>query len=289
MNFYGCHLSIKNGIKNTLMEIMKLKGNIVQIFISNPQSSKNINFDNKYPSEYISDLNYFVKKNNLKIVIHLPYIFNLANINLNIEPIISQLIFSSKIKSIGCVIHVGKYLYLKEYEAEDVMFNNLKKIINIMQNMKLKTFLILETSAGQGTETLTTNNNSIHKLSKFYNRFSNNDKKYLRLCVDSCHIYSAGFDIRGKQNVSNFFNLFNKEIGISYIALIHLNDSKGKYNCKVDRHANLGYGTIGLTGLKNFIKYALFYHIPIVLETPDEDKYSNELNLIRKINKKLLK
>lgn len=288
MNYYGCHITIQKGIINALKNLIELKGNIVQIFISNPLSTKYLNLDKKYDKNAIDDINYFVKINNLKIVIHLPYVINIATADINLNLIYSQLNFCSKIHGLGCVIHVGKSgKYLSEYEGEDNMYDNLKKIIKYMEDKKLNTYIILETAAGQGTELLCTENNLIDKLSNFYNRFNNHDKKYLRICIDTCHIYSAGFDIRQKKQVKDFYEQIEKKIGIKYIALIHLNDSRGEYNCHLDRHANLGEGTIGLVGLKEFIKYSLYYQIPIVLET--HSNYKNEIKLIKKINLKLEK
>ena len=115
-----------------------------------------------------------------------------------------------------------------------------------MRKNKLNVKIILETAAGQGTELLT----NIYNLINFYEKFSNEEKEILKICIDTCHIYSAGHDIREEEQVELFIKILKKGIGMKNIALIHLNDSKREFNSHVDRHEKLGKGTIGLEGLK---------------------------------------
>lgn len=288
--YYGGHISIKYGILNALDEIIELGGNMIQIFISNPMSIRDVNYNDKFTSKYISDIINKLKNTNTKIVIHLPYVINLAKplsnkYNWWIDMICKQLEISEKIKSIGCVVHVGKYKELTESEGLDNMYKALKIIINFLKINKMKTHIILETAAGQGTELIPTKNNDISDFANFYNRFDTKEKKHLKICIDTCHIFSAGYNLNTKESVKKFFNIFNKLIGIKHIDLIHLNDSKIKCGGCVDRHANLGEGYINLEAIKHFIKYALFYNIPLILETPGEYKY--ELKLIKNIEKKI--
>lgn len=294
IKYYGCHISIKDGIIHSIEDIIKLKGNMIQIFISNPMSTRITNLSKKYTDDIIENIKQKLYITNTKIVIHLPYVINLSRHilpnssiedNWWIEMICNQLEFSEKINSLGCVVHVGKHLQLTEYEGIENMYNNLKIIIKFLRDNNMKTHIILETAAGQGTELLATRNNSINNLAEFYNKFDEEDKNYLRLCIDTCHIFSAGYDLNAKNAVKFFFKIFDNQIGLRYIDLIHLNDSKTICGGSIDRHANLGQGKINIKALKKFIKYSLIYNIPIILETPDSSY--EEIKIIRSIAKKL--
>lgn len=290
--YYGGHMSIKNGIPTAIKEINELGGNMIQIFLSNPISTKfsidKLKWNEKKCQEIVSTL----KLVDSKIVIHLPYVINLAKplpipSDMNkcwwINMICDQLLISDLINSIGCVVHVGKHLDLTVSEGIDNMYAGLKYVIEFIKDHGLNSKIILETAAGQGSELLKTHNNSLDDLANFYNHFSDEDKMIIKICVDTCHIFAAGYDIRQKLQVKTFFDEFNNLIGIQHIALIHLNDSKSDCGSCVDRHENLGIGKIGLQGLRHFIRYAVYYKIPTILETPSN--YDSELKLINKVIK----
>jgi len=282
--YYGAHMSIKKGIISTIDEIIEFGGNMLQIFISNPISIK---FESKYTDIQCNQIKQKLKDTNTKLVIHLPYVINLSKPVIKLEDTwwikmtCTQLIISDKMGSIGCVVHVGKHLDLTIYEGIENMYNALIYIINFIIDNKLDTFIILETASGQGTELITTKNNSLEDFSKFYNKFTLDQKKYLRICIDTCHIFAAGFDITNRNKVKTFFDDFHRLIDIKYICLIHLNDSKSDCGSCVDRHENLGMGKIGIEGLRNFIRYGSYYKIPIILETPSA--FKNEIQLIKTV------
>lgn len=282
--YYGAHVSIKNGIISAIDEIIEYQGNMIQIFISNPVSVKN---NLKYTDIDCKKIKQKLLDTNCKLVIHLPYVINLSKPISNLENawwikmICDQLLISHKMGSLGCVVHVGKYLDLTETEGIENMYNALMYIITYIIKHKLDTYIILETAAGQGTELITTKNNSLEEFSTFYNKFTEIEKKHLRICVDTCHIFSAGFDISTSDKVKIFFDDFHKLIGIKYLSLIHLNDSKSSCGSCIDRHENLGVGKIGIEGLRNFIRYASYYNIPIILETPGD--FEKEIELIHTV------
>lgn len=294
---YGMHVSILPNIFTSFDTILKLGCNAFQIFVANPRTGKiNANSIDWYHnnSEQIKDL---LKKYNLRLFIHSSYILNFAKAIVKnnwkncywVSSLITELKIADTIGAIGCVIHVGKQLNMDLDEALDNMYDSLSYIINEMARAKLNSKIILETAAGQGTELLITDG-SIDKIADFYNSFSAKQKNYIKLCVDTCHIFSAGYDIRKKSQVTKFFNEFKKKIGLKYIYIIHLNDSKEDFNHRKDRHENLGKGCIGLEGLGYFVKYAKILSIPVILETPDIPSKGNnskslksELDFIRSI------
>jgi deoxyribonuclease-4 len=292
MSYYGAHLSIKNGIVSAIEQINEMNGNMIQIFVSNPMSVKIS--DKKFTQKEYDSIKNKLKETDSKIVIHLPYVINLAK-PLDIDPktswwikmILYQLTVSESMNSLGCVVHVGKHLNLTPTEGLSNMYDAFVNIIEYMKERSMETKIILETAAGQGTELITTKNNSLDEFAEFYNRFTDKQKHYLKICVDTCHIFAAGYDISNIKQVRNFFRDFDRLIGINNIVLIHLNDSKCGCGSCVDRHENLGEGKIGLKGLKHFIRYGIYYKIPIILETPDA--YEKELEIINKIKEDINK
>jgi len=264
MNYYlGTHVGISKYsgfILNAVNEILELKGNLIQIFITNPNGRK----VTTRSDEELSALNHYAKQKDVKIVIHAPYLLNLAReFDKNswyMKSLLEHLIVSEKIGAIGVVIHFGKYLHLDKSEAIQNMYLNIKYAL---ENSPINSKILLETSCGQGTELG-------YKLEEFkiiYDKFSDQDKKRLRICIDTCHIFVAGYDITTPEKVKEFIKLFNDIIGWKYVDLIHLNDSKYKLNSNLDRHAVLNKGHITMKGLGSFIKFVHKANIPIVIET----------------------
>jgi deoxyribonuclease-4 len=136
--------------------------------------------------------------------------------------------------------------------------------------------IILETSAGQGTELLSNFDEFLMFMQKF-----KTDKRF-GICLDTCHIFSAGIDIRDKKTFGNIISKCDDKIGLKKIELVHLNDSKHDLGERKDRHESLGYGFIGRDGLKDIIKKLKSKNIPIILETPSA-YHENELKWIKKL------
>ena len=284
--YYGGHISIEKGIINALQQIQNMNGNFIQIFLSNPMTAKFNKNNKKYSETSLVEIYDYMLKTNTKLVIHLPYVINLANPSFTdkyFQLICDQLDISNLIGSIGCVVHVGKHLEQTYEDGINNMKKSLKQIINYMKSKNMKTHIILETGSCQGTELLSSYDNSLTEFAEFYNSFSTDEKKYFGICVDTCHIFAGGYDISKINIIDQFFTEFDTMIGFSHLDVIHLNDSKNKYNSHVDRHENLGDGYIGIEGISYFIQHALTNKIPLILETPS--KYESEIQIIKKLIK----
>ena len=229
--YYGSHLSSENIFKS-IDEIKNYGGNMIQIFVSNPIGKPSKDSLEKY-KKIGTEIKKYSINNLTNIVIHSPYTLNFAK-EFNeesywIKNLILELRIAHEIGALGCVIHVGKYLEIEKVRGIENMLNSLKYIISIIKKEKLDSIIILETASGQGTELLVTEDNTLDELSNFYHRFTKEEKKKIKICVDTCHIYSGGFDISTKKKVRYFFLLFERMIGLEYLALIHFNDSKTEY------------------------------------------------------------
>ena len=149
-HYYGSHIGIsKNGILNAVDEILHYKGNIMQIFITNPQARKTT----KRSDEELSAIRHYAKQKNVKIVIHAPYLLNMAHPfdkdGWIIKSLLEHLSVSEKMGAIGVIIHMGKYLHLDKSEAIANTYHNIRYALD---NSPKDSTLIMETSSGQGTE-----------------------------------------------------------------------------------------------------------------------------------------
>ncbi len=265
--YIGAHINKEPGsLIKTMNIIQKHDGNALQLFVSNPRSASLPNM--QVYQEASKEIQEYCKTNDFKLVIHASYTINLAK-----EPkegkrrlewsdcywnnlIIHELIAANMIGAIGVVVHVGKYTSNKPDDAIMIMYHCISHIISRMHELKLKSKLIIETPAGAGTELLT----DVHDFLRFYNMFDTTQKKYMGICVDTAHIWSAGYDI------NEYYDIV-KETNAKDILVIHYNNSKKDKNSHVDTHETLFDGLIPLDSLKQFIEKVSNQSI-IILEKP---------------------
>jgi deoxyribonuclease-4 len=135
--------------------------------------------------------------------------------------------------------------------------------------------ILLETTAGQGSSV----GHSFSHLAGIISASKKGNK--LNVCLDTCHIFAAGYDISNKQGLEKTIDEFDAEIGLQRLKLIHLNDSKRETGSRVDRHEHIGQGKIGPAGFKNFLNHAKLKSVPLILETPKSDENADRENLKR--------
>ena len=274
----GAHISKKKTLFKTIQEIIENNGNVLQFFTQSPRCCTKVDIDRyKEDIEKISHITQF------KLVIHSAYIINIASplinnkriIDINdiywFQVIITDLELAHKLNAIGCIIHVGKYTKQTIEEGLSNMTNAIKNIIKYIKGNSLKSKIILETAAGQGTELLV----NIDDLIDFYNKID--ESEYFNLCFDTCHIWSAGYDlIESYQKIQK-----NTKKAIS---VIHLNGSSTPKNSRKDRHSEIRTGTIPIEEMEKFIKYVKKEdkNVLIVLETPSEN-IKEEMNYIKEL------
>lgn len=267
-NLYGFHINDSPDVINQeLFRVIDYKTNLVQLFIYP---------DSKYISLYENFRDSAIKKN-IKIVVHAPYTINIAaewdNYSWSINSLIEQIILASKIGAFGIVVHMGKQLK----ESRESSYNNMLSALLYVHNKTLKqleTKIILETPSGMGTELCYKMEDFAYFFKKLSLNKNENISNRFKICIDTCHIFAAGYDIRDKKSVDQYIKTFDDIIGLRYISLIHLNDSKREIGSNIDRHESLGKGYIGKDGLKYITKLFKQYSIPIILETPSKYHHS---------------
>jgi len=279
MNYIGAHIPKDKSIIKTINNIINSDGNALQLFVSNPRSIKLVDINN-FSIDAPLIISY-CNLNNIKLVIHSSYIINLAKECKNdkriidiedcywIKTILNELDIANIINAIGCIVHVGKSVSLSTDDALNNMKIAIKYIINYIKTNKLNSKLIIETPAGQGTELLS----NIDDFLLFYNSFTKNEKKYLGICIDTAHIWSAGYELD---------EIFKKitEKNEKDILVIHLNNSKKDKGSNVDVHDELEKGKMNINDILTFIKN--FNTLPIIILEKPSDNLNIEINNIKK-------
>lgn len=220
------------------------------------------------------------------VIVHAPYIINLCN-ETNFDFSVNFLSEEIKrVKSLGLnkiVLHPGSHVGLG---VEKGIENIIKGLNQVIDNVKDDNFIILlETMAGKGSEI----GRNIDEIKNIIAGIK--DKKHIGVCLDTCHLNDAGYDMN---EFDKYLDLFDKEIGIDKIGCIHINDSKNEINTHKDRHENIGFGTIGFNTLISIIYNKRLENIPKILETPFVDKtlcpYKYEIEMIKskQFNDKLI-
>ena len=225
----------------------------------------------------------YMKENNIDInnvICHAPYIINLANKekedswNFSISFLKNEINRITKMGINYIVVHPGNALKIDRMEA----LNNIAEAINNIITTDTKPMILLETMAGKGTEC----GINIYEINEILNKV--NLKEKVGVCLDTCHLNDSGIDI---SKFNQYLDEFDEKIGIEKVKCVHVNDSKNEIGTHKDRHANLGYGTIGFENLINVIYNARLKNAPKILETPwigEYPPYKIEIDMIK--NKK---
>lgn len=267
----GHHISTSKGLLSTIDIAKDNKCKIYQIFLKSP---KIMGCKPRADSDLFK-LRTKLQREKIQLVIHGNYMLNFCNpcdskiYKMAIKSLIEDLEMSVKINALGVIIHMGKNtkkLNLSNEEAVNNYVCGIKEVLNNSNGI-----IILETGAGQGTEICT----KIKELGNLRNKFTNEEQQRIKFCIDTCHVFAAGYDLSKKKFVKKFEKNIEKYLGWNNVSVIHLNNSKKEVNCRVDRHADINKGCIELDGLFEFIKICIKRNIPMVLETP-EDTYDDK-------------
>ena len=216
----------------------------------------------------ISELNIeagwdYMKDNGInEIIIHAPYIINLANTvkpetyKLAVDFLGMELERSTAMGSKAMVLHPGSHVDA----GVDAGIDSIVKGINEVLTAETECLIALETMAGKGSEV----GRTFEEIARIYDGVKYNDK--LRVCFDTCHVNDAGYDI--KNDFDGVIDQFDKIIGKDQIICFHINDSKNELGAHKDRHANIGDGTIGFDALRYIVHHKDFENVMKILETP---------------------
>lgn len=268
----GCHLSSSKGFKHMGKEALCINANTFQFFSRNPRGSKAKAVDEKDTAA----LNEILQKNNFAPVLaHAPYTLNACSSDAGLREFAKNTMASD----LEIMEHIPENMYnfhpgSHVGQGIDTAIDFITDMLNSILKEEYHTTVLLETMSGKGSEVGST----FEEISTIIDRVELNHK--LGVCLDTCHIFSAGYDI--VNDLDGVLEKFDKVIGLQRLKAVHLNDSMMPYNSHKDRHEKIGKGSIGLDAVIKFINHPELRHLPFYLETPNElDGYAAEIKLLR--------
>ncbi len=278
MLLIGSHVGFKKDsqLLGSLQEALSYGANTFMFYTGAPQNTMRYKIDNNLTKEALA----LMEKEHLdysKVIVHAPYIVNLANsdnidkYNFAINFIKSEVKRCEELGIKYMVLHPGSHVGCGIEEGINNIINGLNKVLG-----DTSVTILLETMAGKGSEV----GSKLEEIQKIINGVS--DKDHIGVCLDTCHLNDAGYDI---ENFDKFLENFDTLIGIDKIKCIHINDSKNEKSSHKDRHENIGFGHIGFDTLINIIYNEKLESIPKILETPYVDReyppYKYEIEMIK--------
>lgn len=269
----GAHLSSANGYTAMLEEMHHMGGNTFQFFTRNPRGGAAKKLD-------ISDIETFQTKcpqyGVASVLAHASYTINPCS-DKEENRIFALETMQDDLKRLsytpdqfynfhpGC--HVG--------QGAETGIRYISSLLNQILKPNIKTHVLLETMSGKGSEIGST----FQELQKIIHQCEYGD--LIGVCLDTCHVYSAGYDIVNK--LDDVLEEFDKVLGLHRLKMIHLNDSLTEFNSHKDRHAKIGEGSIGADALVRFVNHPKLKNLPFILETPNEfEGYQKEIAFFRK-------
>ncbi|MEG2245899.1 MAG: deoxyribonuclease IV [Peptostreptococcaceae bacterium] len=274
----GPHISIAKGFTKAAQTAVSIGANTFQFFSRNPRGGNAKVFDEKD----IIKFQQIRKENNFgPLLAHAPYTMNLAGAKEEVYEFARMVIKEDiqRMDSLGIeymCFHPGSHVGSGVEVGTDKIAKALNEAITGDENI----IVLLETMSGKGTEIGFT----FEQIKEIINKVEYKDK--IGVCLDTCHIFSAGYDIVNDLDV--VIDEFDKIIGLDKLKAVHLNDSIMPFGAKKDRHACIGEGEIGLNPIIAFITHPKLKHLPFYLETPLEDEgHKREIEMIKDIIKQI--
>ncbi|MCX7881255.1 MAG: deoxyribonuclease IV [Patescibacteria group bacterium] len=260
----GAHQSINGGYHQALIRINNIGGNCLQIFSTSPRNwslAKIVKEEEK---------KFFELKDKLKIepvYFHASYLINLADEgkigHLSKQLLIAELTLAAKLDIKGSIIHLGSY---KNFQFSNSNFQSnskyrvlIKNIKEVLENTPKQSLFIIENS---GTKKIGQTLEEIKQIIKDV------DDKRVRLCFDTCHLFSNGHKFENQNELDQFLARLKKLSLFEKLEVFHLNDSRDEFNSGKDRHENIGQGKIGLNEFKILLNHQQTKNYPFIIETP---------------------
>lgn len=276
MKYIGAHVSASGGVEFAPVNAHEIGANAFALFtknqrqwVSKPLTEENIRLFKENCTKYNFQTDY--------ILPHDSYLINLGHpeeegLEKSRAAFLDEM---QRCEQLGLKLlnfHPGSHL--NKISIEDCLALIAESINLTLEKIKGVT-AVIENTAGQGSNL----GSEFWQLRYIIDRV--NDKSRVGICLDTCHTYTAGYDI--VNDYDKVFDEFEKEVGFEYLRGMHLNDSKKELGSHVDRHDNIGQGLIGSAFFERLMKDSRFDNMPLILETPDESKWTEEIAWLRSV------
>ena len=280
MKYIGAHVSASGGVENAPLNAHKIGATAFALFtknqkqwISSPLTDKSIALFKKWCEEYGFSPS--------QILPHDSYLINLGhpekeNLEKSLEAFLDEIQRCEQLGLDRLNFHPGSHL---NKISIDQCLSNISDSINIVLEKTIGVIAVLENTAGQGSNL----GHTFEQLAQIIDKVE--DKSRVGVCIDTAHTLAAGYEIRTKEGFDNTFKKFDEVVGFQYLKGMHINDSKKDLATRVDRHDSLGKGFMGMDTFNFIMNDARFNGIPLILETPDEEIWPEEIKLLKSLVK----
>ncbi len=261
-NILGAHTSVEGGVSKAIDLAEKLQFDAVQIFTKNASRWS----ANPLPEKEIISFKEKLERSKIDHTFsHDSYLINLCAAN---DDLLKKSRTAFKDEILRCdqlgipylVFHPGAHMGMGEEKGLEMIANSLNLILNELHDRKV--ICLLETTAGQGSAL----GFKFEHLKSIIDKVE--DKRRVGVCLDTAHIFAAGYDLRSEDGYKKTFSQFDEIIGLDLLKCIHINDSKKELGSRVDRHEHIGKGFIGEEGFRNLMNDERLRAVPMILETP---------------------
>ncbi len=273
----GAHMSIAGGMHTSVERASKIGCNVMQVFVKN---------NNQWRGKKLSDKEILLFKEKLTqsdikyVMAHDTYLINLCAIN---KMILSRSRATLKDEFDRCEqlgieylnFHPGSHMGQGEVDGIKLIAESLNIIHEQTIGYKVKS--VLETTAGQGTAI----GRTFEEIRAIIDLIE--EKNRMAVCIDTCHIFAAGYNISTEIGWEKTFNEFDDIIGLERLVAFHVNDSKRECGSRIDRHEHIGKGKIGLEGFRLLMNDQRFLDTPKILETPKGEDMKEDIENIKKL------
>ncbi len=275
MKFVGAHVSASGGVENAPLNAAAIGAKAFALFTKNQRQWFASELTEKNITEFkknCAELNY----SGDKILAHDSYLINLGNADdtkrkQSLDSFIGE---AKRCQQLGIKLlnfHPGSHLKLiSENDCLKLIADGVKTTLAEVPDVTL----VIENTAGQGSNV----GYSFEHLARLLEYIGDTDR--VGICIDTCHAYAAGYDLKTPENYDWTFREFERLIGIKYLKGMHLNDSKSMLGKHLDRHHSIGEGELGFQVFERIMQDERFDNIPLILETIDESKWAEEIKLL---------
>jgi deoxyribonuclease-4 len=276
MKYIGAHVSAQGGVENAPLNAHKIGATAFALFTKNqrqwvakPLTNESIDAFRKNCEE----LGYQA----FQILPHDSYLINLGNpdadgLQKSRDAFLDEMQRCEILGLDRLNFHPGSHL---NQISEEVCISLIAESINMTLDKTKGVIAVIENTAGQGSNIGFRFEHLIRIIEQV------DDKDRVGVCIDTAHAYSAGYDLVSPGGFERVFAEFDSVVGFQYLKGMHINDSKKELSSRVDRHATLGNGTIGLGLFEKLMNDDRFDGIPLILETPDEDRWAEEIGMLK--------
>jgi deoxyribonuclease-4 len=274
----GAHVSISGAIHMSVDRAVELGCTTFQIFTRNPRGWTYTKLKKAEVDEFRRK---FEAAGFRVAMAHMPYLPNIASPKKDIyEKSVRSLVAElERCGALGLellVVHVGSHLGAGLEKGVEQVANAVNRAVEAVDN---QVKVLLENMAGQRNSC----GSRFEDIAEILSRVKNADR--VGVCLDTCHLLAAGYDITSEEAVDATISRFDKVVGLNRLWAVHLNDSKGALGSGLDRHEHIGMGNIGENGFKAFINHPAIRDKPMVIETPEDERgnYATDLAKLRKL------